>query len=78
MLISTFNVYTRPIKADFDSFITRADFDDTNPYLLTQQCWALYEVNNINTPQGLPKLEYRSIFWEKEYMEPQALEDTAR
>ena len=26
-----------------------------------------------NVPQGLPKLEYRSIFWEKEYMEPQAI-----
>ena len=35
MLITTFNVYTRPIKADFNSFITRVDFDDTNPNLLS-------------------------------------------
>ena len=48
----------------------------------THICWLNsvehYTRLTICTPQGLPKLEYRSIFWEKEYMEPQAIKDTAQ
>ena len=49
-------VFTGPIDAYFASQVGQTQSN----------------VGKCSTPQGLPKLEYRSIFWEKEYMEPQA------